>query len=737
MSELLCPAGNFEIAKLALFNGADALYLATTSYGARAYAKNLSIDELDELLNIAHSLNKKIYVTVNTIIKESELDDCLSYIEKLYNLGVDGIICTDLAVISYIINNCPDMEAHISTQSGLKDLNDIKFFEEYGAKRCVLARENTFEEIKYIKENSKMPLEVFIHGALCVSYSGGCLFSSMLSLRSGNRGRCAQNCRREYTLLENGKAISNELCLLSMKDLNTSSNLNKLIDLGVESLKIEGRMKNEAYVSLVTRSYRNKIDNPDYNTKKLDKIFHRSYTKGFIFNESNGKIVSSDKINNIGEFIGNVICQNKLTKLFIRGIIKKGDKIRFELDESKYITIDKIYDQNKKEISNGGNYIYLDIPFKLENNAKVYRMLDTSLNTIETDNRFKKTIDLFLYLEEDKPIEATIYIDDIVLSVSSNQLLDKASTKPLSLDTLTKQLEKLSNTPFYLNTINAEFKNDVFMPISGINDLRRLIVSKLYETYRIKRQFERKTNELINFKYRNEKSLIAFCYTQEQYQACLDMNIKAYYENYSPYVNSKYPNHNEILIGNYGGLYHYKGKDITCDYSFNVTNSTALYELYKSGANNVTYSYELSYQEIKELAVSYKNKYKEYPNTDLIIYGHVNLMTLKYCPIKHLGKCPGCKDNKYTLKDEFGTFPLLHKGCITHILNGTALNIIDNLHLYYDYANRFRIQFTTESYEECINIIKNATYKLTHLDEKTNFFDSSKETRGYFKRPIL
>lgn len=737
MKELLCPAGSFEIAKLALYNGADALYLATTSYGARAYAKNLTIDELDELLNIAHSLNKKIYVAVNTIIKEAEIDDCINYVKKLYCLGVDGIICTDMAVISYIVNNCKNMEAHISTQSGLKDLNDVKFFEEYGAKRCVLARENSFEEIKYIKENSKMPLEVFIHGALCVSYSGGCLFSSMLSLRSGNRGRCSQNCRREYKLLENGKAISDDICLLSMKDLNTSSNLKKLVDLGIDSLKIEGRMKNESYVSLVTRSYRNKIDNPNYNTKKLDKIYHRSYTKGFIFNENNGEIVSSERINNIGEFIGNVISQNKLTKLFIRGIIKKGDRIRFELDESKYITIDKIYDQNKNEISSGGNYIYLDIPFKLENNVRVFRMQDTSLNNIEVDNRYKKPIDLFLYLEENKKIVSTIYVDDIVLTVSSNQLLDKAQTKPLSLDTITKQLEKLSNTPFYLNTLNVEFNGDVFMPIAGLNELRRLIVSKLYETYRTKRQFIENNNELIAFKYRNEKSLIAFCYTSEQYQACLDMNIKAFYKNYSPYVNSKYPNYEEILIGNYGGLYYYKGKDITCDYSFNVTNSTALYELYKSGANNVTYSYELSFQEIKDLAISYKNKYKEYPNTDLIIYGRINLMTLKYCPIKHLGKCPGCKNNSYELMDEFKTFPLLHEGCITHILNGNALNLIDNLHLYYDYANRFRLQFTNESYEECINIIKNASYKLNHLDEKTNFFDSSKETRGYFKRPIL
>lgn len=736
MSELLCPAGSFEIAKIALYSGADALYLATNNYGARAYAKNLTLEELDELLNIAHTLNKKVYVTVNTIIKENELDDCLNYVKRLYFMGVDGVICTDLAVASFIIHNCKGMEAHISTQSGVKDLEDVRFFESYGAKRCVLARENTFEEIKYIKQNSKMPLEVFIHGALCVSYSGGCLMSSLLSSRSGNRGRCSQNCRREYKLKQNDKIISNNLCLLSMKDLNTSSNIDKLLSINVDSLKIEGRMKNEAYVSLVTQSYRNKLDNPNYNPKSLDKVFHRSYTKGFVFNEDNGNIVNSEKINNIGEFIGTVKCQNKLTQIYTSKPLKKGDRIRFDSAESKYYSIDKIYNLKNKEIEAGIGDIYLNIPFRLEKNQKIYRMVDSDLNNIQIDNRYKIGIDLFLYLEANKPIEATIYFKDLVFNVSSKMILDNASNKPLSLETLNTQLEKLNDTPLYLNSLNAEFKDSVFMPISGINELRRLIVNEIYSYYKKERIYTSYENNQI-IPYKNEKSLIAFCYTLEQYNACCDLGIKAYYKNYSPYVNSKYPEYDEILIGNYGGLHFYKGKNITCDYSFNVSNSNAIHELFINGASNVTYSYELSYQEIKDLALSYKDKYKEYPNCDLIIYGRQNLMTTKYCPIKHLGKCPSCKENKYSLIDDSGEFPLIHEGCITHILNGKPLNIIDELHLYYDYANRFRLQFTTESYDECVEIIKNAQYKLNHLDEKTDFFKKDSETRGYFKRPIL
>ena len=241
-TELLAPAGDLDCFKQAIYNGADAVYLATERFGARAYAKNFSLDELKIALSLAHQIGKKIYVTVNTMLKESELDSCKEYVKVLYNMGVDGIIVADFAMINYIIKHCPNMEAHMSTQVGIKDLNDVLFFTELGAKRCVLAREVSFEEIKDIKSKSNMPLEIFAHGALCVSYSGGCLFSSMLTLRSGNRGRCAQNCRRDYKLYKDNKLVE-EGFHLSMRDLNTSEYLKDLSAIGVDSLKIEGRMK--------------------------------------------------------------------------------------------------------------------------------------------------------------------------------------------------------------------------------------------------------------------------------------------------------------------------------------------------------------------------------------------------------------------------------------------------------------------------------------------------------------
>ena len=259
-TELLAPAGSFEIGKAALYSGADAIYLALDSFGARAYAKNFTVDELVMILKIAHTLNKKVYVTVNTLIKNFELNSVYDFIDKLYTLGVDAIICADIAVFMYVINNCSGMECHISTQVGVKDLLDVKFFEGINANRVVLAREDNIATIKEIKENSNIELEVFIHGALCVSYSGGCLFSSLLSLRSGNRGRCSQNCRREYTIYENNTPISKPGHYLSMKDLAIFNNVIKLKELSIDSLKIEGRMKDLNYVYNITRYYNDLLD---------------------------------------------------------------------------------------------------------------------------------------------------------------------------------------------------------------------------------------------------------------------------------------------------------------------------------------------------------------------------------------------------------------------------------------------------------------------------------------------
>ena len=741
MTELLSPAGDIICAKVALYNGCDAIYCAAKKFGARAYAKNLSFDELKELLILAHSLNKKIYVTVNTIIKENELDECISFINELYELGVDGLILADYALITYVINNCPNMEAHISTQAGLKNIYDVKYFEDLGAKRCVLARENSFDEIKYIKENTNIQLEIFAHGALCVSYSGGCLMSSLLTLRSGNRGRCAQNCRREYTLIKNGKPMDKKGFFLSMRDLNTSSYLNELIKIGVDSLKLEGRMKNPEYVKIITSEYRNKIDNNNYKPLLLDKVFHRNYTKGFIFGEDKGNIVDINKRSNEGEYIGQIRRKKgELTEIDLIKELSVSDRIRIENNgEDYYFTVDEIYNSNNKKVNSSINISYLNIYKNMEPKSKIYKMIDSKID-ITYDNTYKKGIIFEIYGKENDNLKISTIIDNIKFEGKSNILLQKAKSRPIDNDILFKQLSKLNDTSFYLKDINNKLADDLFITVSGINEARRDLIANINEYMQHKRILNNTPEQIIKKNYPVENTkLVAFCTNQNQYDTLKNLGIEnIYYKNYAPYVGElKEIDDDYILIGNYGGIYKYKNKELIADYSFNVINSKALYELHKAGAKYVTASLEASYNDLSNIYNNYKNKYGDNPNLEIIVYGKQNLMTLKYCPLRRYGECGKCNNNKYEISDDKATFGIYHDGCITHIINEKPLNLIDDLRKIMTLSNRLRLQFTDESPEEIIRIVNQFKEKLNNLDNNKSYFDSEKNTRGYFKREIL
>lgn len=736
-SELLAPAGSFQAFIEAIYNGADAVYLACNKYGARAYAKNFTIDELKKALAFSHANNKKIYVTVNTIIKESELDDCKSFLEELYEIGVDGIITCDNALISYIKKNLSPMECHISTQAGIKDLYDVKFFENLNIDRCVLAREDSIDEIKKIKANSKMPLEVFIYGALCVSYSGGCLLSSILTLRSGNRGRCSQNCRREYTLYKDSK-FKDKGFMLSMKDLNTIPKINELVDLGIDSLKIEGRMKSPEYVKTVTSEIRNKIDNPNYKLTRLDTVFHRAYSKGFIFNEDKGNIVDINKKANEGAYIGYISGKrNNLTEIILTRPLSLSDRIRIEgNNEDYYLTIDKIYNKNIKEISKAIDICLLDIYKDFPINSKIYKMIDSSIEINDyTDKKIPLAIQVFGSI--DSPLILSTTIDNNYFQGESSNNLSKSINQAITKESLLKNLNKLNDTPFYLDDIELYIDNNLFLNVAGINEARRNLINNIMKYYQHERILNKPIIKEININYPNyELELTSYCTTKEQYQACKDMGINTiYFNNYSPYVNSNYPNFDEdyVLVGNYGGIYHYSNKkDIITDSSFNVINSEAIHFLLENNVKYVTLGPEIDSKELIDIYNSYNKKYNVSPPIEFIIYGYQTLMTLKYCPLKRYGECGDCKNHTYTLKDEFSEFKTIRKNCITNILNSLPLNLIPNLKEITPYVKRLRLNFTIEGYDEVINIITDVKKKLNGENIK-----SSNSTKGYFKRPIL
>lgn len=729
-SELLAPAGDFNIAKIALYGGADALYLATPLFGARAYAKNLSFAELKDILDIAHVLGKKVYVTVNTIIKDCELGDVYDYLDKLYLLGVDAIIACDISVYMYIITNLSPMEAHISTQVGVKDLNDALFFEAIGANRVVIARETNIEEIKEIKAKAQIDLEVFIHGALCVSYSGGCLMSSMLSSRSGNRGRCSQNCRREYVLYQDGVQLSEKAFLLSMKDLCIDKKVNELQKIGVDSLKIEGRMKNSDYVKTVTSYYRNLLDFKPVSSKLIESIFHRPYTKGFLFNEDRGNITTITTASNEGRKIGKVLeIKNNYVTVKTDDLLQVGDRIRFMGDRYQYLTVKKLITLDHKEVTSAKGIFMLPLDFKLVANGDIYKMIDASLKNEEVDTNIIP-ITAFVKITKDEPFSITFSFNDHYFTYKG-ALPSASLTKPITEDSVFKQLNKLNDTPFYLDKMELNLDKDLYLPVSSLNEARRSLLSDIYAFYTPKRALINRKKIMIK-EVPTKHQVIARCHTQAQYEACKEMGIETiFYQNVSPYVNSKYSpiREKEVLIASYGGINFYKEHELTADYSFNAINIDSVAHLINFGFKHVTVSVEASYNEVLALAQNFKATYGFKAPLDMVIYGHQTLMTLKCCPLKRFGLCGLCNKHRYTLRDDVDEFVIMHDECITHILNGHTLNLLEYKDKLGEAIDRFRLDFTIETKEETKEVLKALLN-----DEK---WVRKNDTKGYFKRPIL
>jgi len=322
--ELLAPAGNMESFFAAITAGADAVYIGGKNFGARALASNFTNEELVEAINYAHIFNRKVYVTVNTLVYETEINYLLEYIEFLHTNNVDAIIVQDLGLINLLHKKFPNLEIHASTQINTHNKKTLEILKNNGITRVVFARESSLDEIN--KTDVNIEKEIFIHGALCMCYSGQCLLSSVIGGRSGNRGLCAQPCRLEYKLLEQlpnreEKFVGTEgKYLLSTKDLCTLDNLDQILNSNIDSLKIEGRMKSKEYVYLVTSIYRKAIDNfyetgktniTEEDIEELKLIFNRNFTKGYLFNEDKNNISNEFRPNHLGINIGKVISQNK------------------------------------------------------------------------------------------------------------------------------------------------------------------------------------------------------------------------------------------------------------------------------------------------------------------------------------------------------------------------------------------------------------------------------------------
>ena len=743
MRELLSPAGNIEAFYSAISNGANAIYLGLDKFSARAYAENFNLDNLSEHVNYAHLRNVKVFVTINTIVYDDELEEAYKTIDRLAEIGVDAIIVQDLAIFNYIVSNYDSIKAHASTQMGIDDVEGAKLIKELGGTRIVLARETPLDTIKKIKEETGMEVEAFIHGALCVAYSGNCLMSSMIGDRSGNRGRCAGCCRKPYTLINSDtKETINRSYLLSMKDLNAKDYI-KNMDF-IDSFKIEGRMKDAGYVARITSLYRNIIDGNKVDAFDFEKIFNRTYTKGFINNESNGDVTNINKPNNNGYLIGEVTNQ-KGNKVWIKldKPLNRGDQIVIEAQsifKEISICVTRMFDAKFQlvETNRKNAVIYCDQWVKL--GAKVYKVKekefdDASFAMAKKGNYKGLPINFVFHGFIGNRLSLDVIYEDIKESVSIDHVVEQASTSPTTRENIIAQLSKCNDTPYVVKDIDIEADDDAFIPLKLINELRRQAIDKLNETRLKKNVVKKNHNDIHPKQYKaHEPELAVQVVSEEQYEAAVEAGIKhIYFENYVARNNAKYIKTNkEVLVGGLGGVNNYKGNShIVSDYSLNVVNHESVAILSSLGVDRITLSQEISKEKIADLIYNYNEKYGTHPNLELIVYGRIKLMHMKYCALKKLGKCGECKKHNIVIKDDFATYPLLFNGdCTTTILGDKPLNLIDDINSISG-VNVYRLFFSTESKDETRDIIEMFKEKLENKD-KDKLFDRFKYTKGHF-----
>lgn len=747
MTELLAPAGNMEALKAAISNGCDAIYLGMQKFGARAYSSNFDLEGLKEAIAYAHLRNVKIYVTMNTIVFENEIEEMKVQMDELNEIGVDGIIVQDLAAFDYIVKNFQDLEAHCSTQMGIDDLDGTLLFKELGAKRVVLSREVPIEKVKEIRRIAKIPLEIFVHGALCVSYSGNCLMSGLIGYRSGNRGRCVGSCRKEYEVIDTGTGtVLGKHYILSTKDLNTIDHIEDLKE--IDSLKIEGRMKEPAYVANVVSKYRKALDHQITETDKedLSKTFNRTFTKGYLFHEDAKDITNISRPNNVGYEIGKISKVLKDTyEITLSRPLNQNDIIRISHNnEDVILSVVKLYDKEGNLINGATDVCYIRMKEKVSIGDLVYTTKDYGYykaleSTMEKEfKRFDLDFKVYAYPDSKLIIDAEGLGFNYLYE--SEEILGTAINNPTTKDQVIKQLTRLNDTIFDLKSVDFE-ECGAFIPAKLLNAARRDIVQGLYDlklNSQKKRTKALKTKEKISF-VTEEPYLTASVTTQEQYEVCVNAGIKEiYFENVVRRNQNTYKEkEGQLLIGGYGGIYHYKNTNpFVTDYSLNVVNATSCYELYKLGAKRVTLSYELNKGQIEDLMRAYCEENDSYPSLEMIVYGRAPMLFTKYCPLKKMNQCGTCKTKGYEIKDEHGTFPILtHEDCTTTILNGKTLNLLDDLQSIKG-VEAFRLNFTIESKEQVENTINTALNKLNG-SLRESVFNQETDTRGHFNKEIL
>ncbi len=855
--ELLAPAGDFEALKAAVENGADAVYLGGKNFNARASASNFDFAELKKALTYAHERQVKVYVTVNILVADSEFLQLADYLYALYSFGVDALIVQDIGVARFSREVLPEMKIHASTQMTQNNSLGLKQLEKMGFSRVVLARETSALEIEKIVQGTKLDVEVFVHGALCVSYSGQCLMSSYIGARSGNRGRCAQPCRLAYQLIdEQGRGLipgkKQGDYLLSPRDLNLSENLAQLQKIGVSSLKIEGRMKRPEYVATVVRIYRKTLDsleleqdqeqeNQSQHLPRLDRqdrqdliqIFNRGFTTGYFINNQGSGMMSYQRPNNRGTLLGRIVeaKKNRIT-LQLENILNNGDGLEIPTKyNSEGIVVNKIYNLKGRAIKQGlpGEKISLAFSGAAKVGAMVYKTYDqdlmerAKLSFQEGKEKRKRTLRMKLAGRIGKKLNLEVWDGEFQVEVESLTAAQEAVHRPLEYNYLYKQLGRLGNTPFTLRELELDLKDDLIIPVREINELRRQAIAKLLEktitvcnldkkSYdeRVKDWNEKTINFFNHSKSATQKAEANFSLSvaiadlamldsvikagadriiiggehwrikpvislEKLYQAvesCADQGIEAIWRLpriINDYQSEKilsdlkeialWPKRPTVMAANLAGIELIKSIDSSwpweTDHFFPVFNQAALLWVLEAGGKKAALSTELSQEQLKTFS---------YPsNTEIIVFGDMEMMVSEYCLIGSLlskgqgsprEKCGRiCQKKDYYLKDRFSYhFPLeTDRECRMHIFNAKRLNLITELAKIADRGQRsirlelpratlFQVENTVQIFKKLWIEAAKGKISKENTDEAIKNLDilyPEGFTRGHFFRGVL
>lgn len=779
--ELLSPAGGRESLEAAIKAGADAVYLGGPKFSARAYATNFGDDELIDSIRFCRRHGLKLYVTINTLLKDSELLEACDYLVRVWNMGVDAIIIQDPGLIWLIHHFYPEIELHASTQMTVHNLKGADYLKDKGIQRMVLARELSLEEIREISEVHET--EVFIHGALCISYSGKCLMSSLLGGRSGNRGRCAQNCRMEYQLMDGTGQSRAEGFLMSPKDLSTLDIVEKMKATGTASFKIEGRLKRPEYVYETVTQYRRALEGSPWDESGIKQLFNRQgFNHAFLLGNDGRDMMAYRSSKNSGVVLGRIRGGNlKLqTGLSLGDGVKAGDtgfivtKIRVrgkEVPSARQGEICEIFPRQFKED---------DLVIKTNDSVLLKGIQEAMKKKLVGDRPLR----MEAHFRVDEPVRLAATVKGVRVE-AAGRIVAAATGAPLTEARIRDSLTKTGGTPFVVEDLALELgREGGFLPMSSLNEVRRELLEKAEaELYRVERPVEPKSvTELSRLIEETADEIptedlpeyLVTLSSKEQLTACLDTmalrpeqsvrpvlflwhrqagslslaDARALDEQGIPYwirlpeiLKSEFTaildsvaalrHVDGIVTDNYGAMEFFReqGIPLVGDYKLNILNSAAR-NLFPE-LSGITLSEELNLTE----TVAFQKKADKY----IILYGRTELMHSEYCPI---GSTVGglgfntdcsrpCQDMAFALRDQKGAdFPIQTDwNCRSYILNSKVKNNLDQQEFYRSSGySHFRLDLTTEGYEA-------ATLALTALLDKKELALAD-YTRGHLRRGI-